>query len=125
MSTDSMRVQPTRTEGLPAVTEIIFYPDRMSVCSAGEWLAIPFAPLVRWSRPAGIWKALGWFGYRLPGRIIADRNWVDTATESLFVFYTKPLFKVWLPYEADYMTSSYFQLQQFLREGGYNTCDIG
>ncbi len=120
-----MRVVPTRTEGLPAVTEVVFYHDRMAVCSAGQWLAIPFAPLAHWPRPARVRKMLAWFGYRPPWRIVADRNWVDTETESLFVFYSKPPFKLWLPYEADYTTSPYFQLQQFLRQGGFDTFDIG
>jgi beta-glucosidase/6-phospho-beta-glucosidase/beta-galactosidase len=120
-----MRVVPTRTEGLPEVTEVIFYHDRITVCSAGQWVAIPFTTLARWPRPAWLRKALARFGYPPPWRLIADRDWVDTATESLFVFYSTPVFKLWLPYEPDYWTSSFFQLQQFLRQGGYDTFDMG
>jgi hypothetical protein len=120
-----MRVVPTRTEGLPEVTEVIFYHDRMTVCSAGQWIAIPFAPLARWPRPVRIRKALAYFGVQPLWRTIADRSWVDTETESLFEFYSNPPFKLWLPYDADYVSSPYFQLQQFLRQGGYDTFDMG
>jgi hypothetical protein len=125
MSMEPLRVVPTRTEGLPGVTEVVFYCDRMAVCSAGEWRVIPFAPFARWPRPAGLRKMLAWFGYRPPWRTIADRNWVDTETKSLFVFYSNPPIKIWLFYSEDYVASPYFQVQQLLRQGGYDTFDIG
>jgi hypothetical protein len=40
MSTNTRRVVPARTEGLPEVTEVVFYHDRVTVCSAGQWVAI-------------------------------------------------------------------------------------
>ena len=125
MSTECLRVVPTRAEGLPAVTEIVFYHDRMMVCSAGQWLAIAFAPLARWPRPVRIRKVLAWFGIQPPWRTIANRNWVDTETESLFEFYSNPPFRLWLPYDDDYVASPYFQVQQFLRQAGFDTFDMG
>jgi beta-glucosidase/6-phospho-beta-glucosidase/beta-galactosidase len=94
MSTNAIRVVPTRTEGLPEVTEVIFYHDRVTACSAGQWVVMPFAPVARWPRPVWLRKALAWVGYPPPWRLIADRDWVATATESLFVFYYTPTFKL-------------------------------
>ena len=125
MSPDSLRVVPTRTEGLPAVTEVVFHPDRMEVCSAGQWLRVPLAPLARWPRPVWLRKQLAKVGFPPAWRAVADRNWVDTETESLFIFYTQPPFKLWLPYEAEYHTSEYVRIQQFLRHAGFDTFDLG
>jgi hypothetical protein len=125
MSIEGLRVVPTRAEGLPAVTEVVFYPDRMMVCSAGQWRVIPFAPLARWPRPVWFRKALAWFGVQPLWRTVADRNWLDTETESLFEFYSNPPFRLWLAYDDDYVASPYFQVQQFLRQAGFDTFDMG
>src|SRR6202043_194981 len=46
-----IRFVPSRVEGLPAVTEVGIFPDRLEVCTSGEWKLFPFAEIAQWPRP--------------------------------------------------------------------------
>ena len=59
---EGLRLVPSRVEGLPEVTEVVVFPERLELFSAGEWLTFPFAQMVEWPHPAWLWRLLSRIG---------------------------------------------------------------
>src|SRR4051812_49178999 len=47
---------PSRVEGLPDVTRVAVYSDRLEVLSAGQWVVFHFEDIAGWPRPAFLWR---------------------------------------------------------------------
>src|SRR4051794_16061074 len=94
-----LRFVPSRVEGLPEVAEVIVYPDRLELLSAGKWVVFRFAEIAHWPRPTWLRKWLSRFGWR-PGWLpVADRDWFHPPRDRYFTFYTEPQITVFLPDE--------------------------
>jgi hypothetical protein len=119
---------PSRVEGLPEVTEVAVYPDRLEVHSAGRWVSFPFADIARWPRPAFLWRWLARLGWRPRWLPVGERDWFHPPSERFFRFRTRPRIVVFMPEESretDYGSTLFRRVQDVMLEGGFSTWDLG
>jgi hypothetical protein len=123
-----LRFVPSRVEGLPDVTEVGVYPDRLELLSAGRWVSFRFADIAEWPRPAFLWRwlaRLGWRPSRLP---VGERDWFHPPSERFFRFSTQPRIVVSMPdepAETSYGSTLFRRVQDVIQEGGFSTWDLG
>ena len=128
MPDGQLRFEPSRVEGLPGVTSVAVFPDRIEFASAAGVVTHRFADIARWPKPACLWKFLHRLGVRPRWLPVADRDWFHEPSDAFFEFYTEPRLKVCMPRDESKMDhgSSYFvRIQNVLREGGFQTFDLG
>jgi hypothetical protein len=123
-----LRLVPSRVEGLPKLTEVVVFPDRVELCSAGEWLSFPFAEMAEWPRPAWFWRLLSRLGWRRRFLAVGERDWFHPAADRLFRFFTSPRVVVYMPdelAETSYGDTWFRQVRDVMLQGGFNTWDLG
>ncbi len=128
MKGSSLRFTPSRVEGLSDVVEVAVYPDRLELLSKGHWRSWPFLEIAEWPRPAFLWKMLNRFGLRPKWLPVGERNWFHPPEERFFRFLTQPPIVIYMPDEPaafDYPNTLFRQVQDVMREGGFNTWDLG
>ena len=110
------------------MTSVKILPNRIELASAAGVVTHRFADIARWPEPAFLWKLLYGLGVR-PRRLpVADRDWFHEPANMFFAFYTNPRLKVYMPRDEskeDYESSYFARIQNVLREGGFQTCDLG
>ena len=92
---------PSRVEGLPDVTEVIVYPDRLEVISEGALLTFHFVDIARWPWPGPLWRLLFRQGWRPRWLPVGERDWFHPPSERFFRFYTTPRIVVFMPDEPE------------------------
>jgi hypothetical protein len=123
-----LRFIPSRVEGLPDVTEITVYPDRLELISAGRRVSIRLADIAAWPPPAFLWRRLARVGWRPRWLPVGERDWFHPPSGRFFRFYTKPRLVVYMPdepRETDYGSTLFRRVQDVLLEGGFATWDLG
>jgi len=126
--TTCLRFVPSRIEGVPDVSEAAVFPDRLELKSGDRRLVYPFASMARWPRPVWLWRLLAHIGVRPRSLPVADRDWFHAPPDRFFAFYTSPRLVVFMPTDelADGYAETYFaRIQQIIREGGFDTFDLG
>jgi hypothetical protein len=124
----SLRLVSSRVDGLPDVTEVVVYPDRLELLSAGEWVIHRFADIASWRQPAPLWRWLFRMGWRQRWLPVGERDWFHPPSERFFRFYTRPPIVVFMPdepRETNYGDTLFFRVQEVMREGGFTTWDLG
>ncbi len=122
-----LRFVPSRVEGLPAVTEVAVYPDRLELLSAGRWVSFRFEDIAAWPSPAFIrqWLArLGWRPHWLP---VGERKWFDASVERFYCFYTWPQIVVYMPPESEEIHDGrtlFRRVQDVMLVGGFRAWDL-
>ena len=119
---------PSRVEGLPGVTSVTVFPDRIELASAAGLVTRRFADIAHWPKPASVWKLLYRLGVKPRWLPVADGDWFHEPADTFFAFYTKPGLKVCMPRDEskeDYGSSYFARIQSVLREGGFQTSDLG
>ena len=119
---------PSRVEGLPDVTSVTMFPDRIELASANGLVMHRFADIARWPTPSFAWKLLYRMGIRPRWLPVADRDWFHEPADMFFEFYTSPRLKVCMPRDErkeDYGLSYFVRVQSVLRKGGFHTFDLG
>jgi hypothetical protein len=123
-----LRFVPSRVEGLADVTDVTVYPDRLEFVSRGRQVSFRLADIAVWPRPAFLWRRLGRLGWRPHWLPVGERDWFHPPSERFFRFYTEPRIIVYMPdepEETDYGSTLFQRVQDVLREGGFNTWDLG
>jgi hypothetical protein len=124
---ETLRFVPSRVEGLPDVTQVVLRPDRLELSSSGRWVSFRFARMARWPRPAWLWRALHYLGWRPRWLPVADRDWFHAPHDRFFAFYTQPRVVVYMPFDEStgYHQSHFLRAQVVMRSGGFHTFDLG
>jgi hypothetical protein len=123
-----LRFVPSRAEGLPAVTEVAVYPDRLEVLSAGRWVSFRLADIAVWPHPAFLRRWLASLGWRPRWLPVGERDWFHPPSERFFRFYTRPPLVVYMPDEppeTNYGSTLFRRVQDVMRAGGFDTWDMG
>lgn len=124
-----LRFIPSAVEGLPAVTEVTVFPDRVELLSAGEWVAVRFIDIAEWPRFGWLYRSLARLGGRVRGRpMVADRDWFHPPSGRFFRFFTKPRITIFMPDEPrdlGYGGTMFRRFQAVLSLGGFGTFDLG
>ena len=124
-----LRFIPSRVEGLPGVTVVAVFPDRIELTSDDNpLLTHRFVDIARWPHPRLTWRLLFRLGLRPKWLPVADRDWFHEPADMFFEFYTNPPLKVFMPRDEvkdPYNASHFVRLQQVLGEGGFQTVDLG
>jgi hypothetical protein len=125
---EGVRFVPSRVEGLPGVSAIAIFPDRVELCSAGQWLSFPFAEMVQWPRPAWLWRLFACVGLRRRFLPVGERDWFHPPADRFIRFFSSPRFVVYLPDEpADttYADTWFRRVQDVIARDGFSTWDLG
>jgi hypothetical protein len=124
---DSLRFVPSRVEGLPGVTEVAVFPNRLELLSEGRWVVIRLADIAAWPRPRWLRRRLAWTGWRPAWLPVADRDWFHPSADRFFRFYTTPPVTVYMPDETGvgYGETVFRRLQNVIGRGGFSTFDLG
>lgn len=126
---DNLRFVPSSVEGLPSVTEVAVYPDRLELLSDGKWVVVRFLEIARWQRYGVVYRLMARLGYGVRGRAsVADRDWFHPPNRRFFRFYTQPPITVFLPDEppeTGYGETMFRRVQDVLARGGFFTFDLG
>ena len=128
MPVGQLQFLPSRVEGLPDVTSVTVFPDRIELALVKGVVTYRFAHIARWPRPAFLWKLLYRLGVKPSWLPVADRDWFREPADMFLEFYTKPPLKVFMPRDEckdDYESSYFVRIQNVLREGGFHTSDLG
>ncbi len=123
-----LRFVPSAAEGMPDVTEVAVFPDRIEVLSAGRVVRVWFADIARWpEHPAWWWRLRRWLGWRPAWLPVADRDWFHPNEGKYFSFYTEPPLVVFMPADgpSNYKSSHFRRVQDVIAAGGYSTFDLG
>lgn len=123
-----LRFIPSRVEGLPDVVEVVVWPDRLELHSAGAWVQVRLAEIARWPRPAWLWKRLFRRGWRPRFLPIGDRDWFHAPRDRFFDFFTNPRIRVYMSDEdpeTTYGDTLFRRVQDVLLSGGFHTFDLG
>ena len=114
---DCLRFVPSAVEGLPGVTEVAVFPDRLELLSEGQWVVIRFGEIARrYSDDAE---------ERPP---VADRDWFHQPAGRFFRFYASPPVAVYMPDEPPELNrfeTMFHRVQQVIDLGGFSTSDLG
>jgi hypothetical protein len=119
---------PSRVEGLPDVTKVAVYPDRLELLSAGQWVVFRFADIAAWPRPAFLWRRLARLGWRPRWLPVGERDWFHPPWERFFRFDTRPRIVVYMPDEptdTSYGSTLFRRVQDVMLQGGFSTWDLG
>ncbi len=124
---NSLRFVPSRVEGLPGVTEVAVFPNRLELLSEGRWVVIRLADIAAWPRPRWLRRRLAWAGWRPAWLPVADRDWFHPPADRFFRFYITPPVTVYMPDETgvDYSETVFRRLQNVIGLGGFSTYDLG
>jgi hypothetical protein len=126
--TTELRFVPSRVEGLPDVSEVAVFPDRIELLSAGTWMSFPFERMARYPKPKWLWRflaRLGWWKGFVP---VGDRDWFHPPKDRYFRFYSSPAVIVYMPDEPvglNYADTCFRHVQDMMIRGGYHTWDLG
>ncbi len=126
---DYLRFIPSAVEGLPSVSEVVVFADRLEVLSQGSWVVIRFLEIARWHRHGWLYRILARLGWGVHGRpSVADRDWFHPPTGKFFRFLTEPSLTVYMPDEPTdlaYDKTMFRRLQDVIAAGGFGTFDLG
>jgi hypothetical protein len=126
---DGLRFVPTDVEGLPGVTEVAVFPDRLEFLSEGNWVTVHLLDVARWYRRGWLYRPLAHLGFGVWGwPSVADRMWYPRPGVSFFEFYTKPKIVVHVPYyptDVGHMDTVFQRVKRVLATGGFSTFDLG
>jgi hypothetical protein len=125
---DRFQFVPSRVEGLPDVTSVTVFSDRIEIVSEGSVVIHRFAKVARWPMPGFLWRFLHFIGLRWRPGLIANRDWFQKPADRYFQFFTSPPLKVFMPRNEianDYISSFFLRLQTVVRQGGFDTIDLG
>jgi hypothetical protein len=125
---EGLRFVPSRVEGLPQVTEVIVFPDRLELLSAGQWKLLRFVDMVPRPRPVFLWRWLARLGWRRKPLTIGERDWFHPPAQRYFRFFTRPRTIVYLPDEpigTGYASTLFRRIQVVMLKGGFMTWDLG
>lgn len=122
-----LRFAPSKVEGLPDVTEVAVFPDRLEFISAGKQVVFWFADIAQWPRPAWLSRRLFRWGWRPKWLPVADRDWFHPPPKRFFRFYTHPPIVVCMPVceHPQRAHSTFLGVQMVLGSGGFHTFDLG
>ena len=115
-------------EGLPEVTEVAVFPNRLELSSAGKSVVIRFLDIARWHRCAWLWRPLAHLGWLGGCPCVADRHWFPYPWTGYFALYTNPRLVVYMPEEPIDLNDSermFRRVQHVIAAGGFNTFDLG
>jgi hypothetical protein len=128
-SKDGLRFVPSEVQGLPNVTEVAVFPDRLELLSEGNWVVIRLFDIARWHHCGWLYRPLAQLGFRVRGwPSVADRMWYPRPGVSYFEFYTSPKIVVHVPYyptDVGHMDTVFQRVKQVMGEGGFSTFDLG
>jgi hypothetical protein len=126
---NGLRFVPSAVEGLPGVTEVAVFPDRLELLSEGKWIVIRFLDIARWYRRGRLYRLLARLGFGVRGQpSVADRDWFHPPPGRFFRFYIEPTITVFMPdepRELGYGETMFRRVQDVLRSGGFSTFDLG
>lgn len=127
MNEEYLRFVPSKVKGLPDVTEVIVYPDRLEFQSEGCNIIFRFFDIAEWPRPKWLRRFLFRLGRRPSWLSVGDRDWFRPPSERFFQFYTQPAITVYMPHDEPegYQESYFFRAQEVMRRGGFSTFDLG
>jgi hypothetical protein len=125
-----LRFVPSAVEGLPSVTVVVIFPDRIEFFSDGHCVVIRYLDIARWHGWGGwFYRRLGRLGWRVRGwPSIGDRDWFHPPSGRFFRFFTEPPITVYMPDESrsiEYGQTMFRRLQNVLAAGGFCTYDLG
>jgi hypothetical protein len=96
---DGLRFVPAEVEGLPDVTAVAVFPNRLELLSEGKWVIVRLLDIARWYRRGWLYRPLARLGFGVWGwPSVADRLWRPRPGVSVFEFYTAPRIVVHVPY---------------------------
>ena len=126
---NSLRFVPSAVAGLPAVTEVFVFPDRLELLSEGKRIVIRFLDIARWYRRGWLWYPLARLGCGIHGwPSVADRDWFHPPAGRFFRFYTEPAITVFMPDEPSdiqFGDTIFQRLKAVIAIGGFGTFDLG
>jgi hypothetical protein len=121
-SIEPLRFVPSRVDGLPSVTEVAVFPDRLELRSEGRWVVIRLDDIAQWPPPRWLWRL------RRPRFLpVGERNWFRDPPDRFFRFFTRPPITVYMPdgKGVEYGDTCFRRLKEVLTEGGFSTHDLG
>jgi hypothetical protein len=128
VSEGGLRFVSSRVEGLPSVTEVAVFPDRLELLSADRWVVIRFLDIARWYRRGWLYRPLARLGWVRGYPSVADRDWFHPPSGRFFRFFTEPPVTVYLPdepAETGYGQTMFRRVQDVMGAGGFGTFDLG
>jgi hypothetical protein len=122
-----LRFVPSRVEGLPDVSEVAVFPERLELLSAGRWVTFFFADIAEWPHPVWFHRFLAKLGWRPRWLPVADRNWFHSPPNRFFAFFTTPKIVVYMPDDTgvEYSQTCFRRVQEVLWTGGLHIFDLG
>lgn len=128
-SESALRFIPTEVHGLPSVTEVAIFSDRIELLSNDNRVTVRFVKIARWYGITRLYSPLAWLGFKVRGRpSVADRDWFRPAGGKFFRFYTRDPIMVVLPADpigTEYHQTLFRQIQNVIASGGFCTNDLG
>lgn len=128
-SVDGLRFVPSAVEGLPEVSEVALFPDRLELMSTGQRKVFRFVEFAHWHRFGSIYRAIASCGLGVYGQpCVANRDWFHPPSRRFFQFYTAPRLKIFLADEAQelpYGESLFCKIRETIALGGFDTFDLG
>jgi hypothetical protein len=125
----SLRFVPSAVDGLPLVSEVAVFPDRLELLSESKWVIIRFLDIARWYRFGWLYGPLARLGWGVRGwPSVGDRDWFHPPSGRFFRFFTEPPVTVYMPDEprdTDYGSTIFRRVQDVIRAGGFVTSDLG
>jgi hypothetical protein len=121
-SINPLRFVPSRVDGLPSVTEVAIFPDRIEFVSEGRAVTIYLDDIAEWPRPRWLRRL------RRPRFLpVGARDWFHDPSDRFFRFFTTPPITVYMPDEkgVEYDRTCFRRLQDVIAEGGFITHDLG
>lgn len=124
---EGLRLIPSAVEGLPAVTEVVVFPNRLELLSEGRWVTIRLLDIARWCRRGWLYRPLARLGFGVWSRpFVADLLWFPPPGLHFLEFYTEPSIVVHVPYYTDVgdMDRVFQRVKQVIAVGGFSTFDL-
>lgn len=124
-----LRFIPSAVKGLPEVSEVDIYPDRLELMSAGQLRVFRFIDIANWGRFGWFYRGIaqiGWGVFRNP--CVGIRDWFHPPSLRFFCFYTQPRLQIFLPDEAidlPYNEILFVKIKEIISSGGFSTSDMG
>ncbi len=128
-SESALRFIPTEVHGLPSVSEVAIFSDRIELLSNDCPVTIRFVKIARWYGISRLFSPPAWLGFKVRGRpAVADRDWFRPAGGKFFRFYTQNPITIQLPSDpigTEYHQTLFRQIQNVIESGGFCTNDLG
>jgi hypothetical protein len=125
----TLEFTPSEVTGIPAVSRVAVYADRLELCSEGQTRTIRLLDIARWPRWGSFYRLAARLGLGIRGYpAVADRDWFHPPRRRFFRFYTDPPLTIYLadePEETPYGETLFRRVQDVLAAGGYGTMDLG